>query len=49
MSYEKEALYYNSLSNKEVKCSLCPHNCNIKEDKLGYVESDTITMAYFTL
>ncbi|QGU00816.1 Radical SAM, Pyruvate-formate lyase-activating enzyme like [Candidatus Syntrophocurvum alkaliphilum] len=35
MSYEKEALYYNSLSNKEVKCSLCPHNCNIKEDKLG--------------
>ena len=31
----KEALYYRKIENKEVICDLCPHHCNIKNDKLG--------------
>jgi pyruvate formate lyase activating enzyme len=31
----KEALYYNKLPEKKVKCLLCPHNCLIKEGTRG--------------
>lgn len=31
----KEALYYNKLKNKDVKCELCPWLCVIKQDKRG--------------
>jgi pyruvate formate lyase activating enzyme len=32
----KEALYYESLSERRVRCLLCPHNCIIFEDKTGF-------------
>lgn len=31
----KEALYYTELENKRVQCTLCPHNCKIKDQKRG--------------
>lgn len=31
----KEALYYESLDEDKVKCTLCPHNCIIRPDKTG--------------
>ena len=31
----KEALYYTTLENKKVKCTLCPHNCLIKDQERG--------------
>ncbi len=31
----EEALYYTQLSDKKVKCLLCPHNCLIVEGKAG--------------
>jgi pyruvate formate lyase activating enzyme len=31
----KEALYYESLNENKVKCTLCPHNCIIKPDRIG--------------
>src|SRR6056297_963868 len=31
----KEALYYKTLENKKVKCTLCPHNCLIKDQERG--------------
>ncbi|MBU1322082.1 MAG: AmmeMemoRadiSam system radical SAM enzyme [Nanoarchaeota archaeon] len=31
----REALYYKKLSNKVVKCELCPWMCIIKPDKIG--------------
>src|SRR6056297_374079 len=31
----KEAMFYEQKDNGLVKCLLCPHNCTIKQDKLG--------------
>ncbi len=31
----KEALFYNKLENKKVKCFLCAHNCLISDGKFG--------------
>ncbi len=31
----KEASYYVALKDQKVRCELCPHNCIIKEGKLG--------------
>ncbi|MCF6364697.1 MAG: AmmeMemoRadiSam system radical SAM enzyme [Bacteroidales bacterium] len=31
----KKAKYYYKLKNKQVKCTLCPHNCIINEGKYG--------------
>ena len=31
----KEALFYERLNDGKVKCNLCPHSCQIAEDKLG--------------
>ena len=30
-----EASYYKKLENKQVKCTLCPHNCIINDEKYG--------------
>lgn len=31
----KEALYYEKLKDKKIRCQLCPHNCLISEGKYG--------------
>ncbi|MGM0530294.1 MAG: AmmeMemoRadiSam system radical SAM enzyme [Bacteroidota bacterium] len=31
----KEALYYTELDNNRVQCTLCPHNCKIKDQHRG--------------
>ncbi|AEX85722.1 pyruvate-formate lyase-activating enzyme [Marinitoga piezophila KA3] len=31
----KEALYYKTLENNKVQCTLCPHNCIIKNSSTG--------------
>lgn len=31
----KEAMFYEKLENKKVKCNLCPHNCIIKNNLTG--------------
>ena len=31
----KEALYYEKLENKKVRCQLCPHLCLIDKEKTG--------------
>jgi pyruvate formate lyase activating enzyme len=33
--HRTEALYYNELNDKSVKCELCPHNCKINEANTG--------------
>jgi pyruvate formate lyase activating enzyme len=35
MNKLKESLYYEKLSNKLVKCKLCPHNCTIQKNSTG--------------
>ncbi|MEK7845898.1 MAG: AmmeMemoRadiSam system radical SAM enzyme, partial [Nitrospinota bacterium] len=30
-----EALYYEKLDDKRVRCNLCPHHCIIKDGKIG--------------
>ena len=30
-----EAMYYEKGKDNTVKCHLCPHNCTIKEGKVG--------------
>ena len=30
-----EAMYYEKVDNKSVKCKLCPHGCVIKDGELG--------------
>jgi pyruvate formate lyase activating enzyme len=32
---EKQAIYFISIENKKVKCTLCPHNCVIKNEEIG--------------
>lgn len=32
----KEALFYEALPNNKVKCLLCPHNCLILPEKVGF-------------
>jgi len=31
----REALFWNKLTNNKIQCTLCPHNCIIKDDKYG--------------
>jgi len=31
----KDALFYERLYNGDVKCTLCPHNCVVKEGRIG--------------
>jgi len=33
--YMKEALFYKTLDEKQVRCLLCPHQCVIKDNKSG--------------
>lgn len=33
--YMKEAILYTTLSNQQVRCHVCPHNCKIAEGKRG--------------
>ncbi len=35
----KKCLWYTEISNKKVKCSLCPHNCIINPDEVGICEA----------
>ena len=32
----KEALFYQALADKKVKCLLCPHGCIVSPDKTGF-------------
>ena len=32
---KKEARYYESLAQEKVKCTLCPHNCLLKDEQTG--------------
>jgi len=34
-----EALYYEKLEDKKVRCNLCPHHCIIKDGKIGICKS----------
>ncbi len=34
-SYNPEPLFFESLSDNSIQCTLCPHKCIIKKDKYG--------------
>ncbi len=48
----KEARYYTPLADKKVKCTLCPHNCVLKDGQTGIcrtrrnVKGKLYTLAY---